>query len=76
MRLVRIIVMIAATLLLAGGYVSSQMAFVASRFPQSRDAAQVYAANIDSIAVKGLALLILVACVVMAIVTLPAEGAD
>ena len=69
MRLIRAIVIVAATLLLAGGYVSSQMAFVASRH-------QEYAAKMDSPAIRIVALLILIACIVLVIVRDPAEGAD
>ncbi|MCH7944455.1 MAG: hypothetical protein IIC73_00335 [Armatimonadetes bacterium] len=76
MKLIRAIVIAAAALLLAGGYVSSQMAFVASRSPEARDAAKDYAANMDMPAIRIVALLILIACIVLAIVHDPAEGAD
>ncbi len=78
MRLIRVIVVAAAALLLAGGYVSSQLAFVASNTPGTLtlDAAKDYAARMDVPAIRIIALLILVACVVLVMVQDPAEGAD
>ncbi|MCH8978727.1 MAG: hypothetical protein IH945_05730 [Armatimonadetes bacterium] len=78
MRLIRAIVVAASAMLLAGGYVSSQMAFVASntRGTLTPDAAKNYAASMDVPAIRMVALLILVACIVLVIVRDPAEGAD
>lgn len=76
MRLIRAIVVAASALLLAGGYLSSQMAFVASRSLETRDAARDYAASMDSTVIRIVALLILIACVVLVNVQDPAEGAD
>ncbi len=76
MNLLRVIVIAAAALLLAGGYLSSQVAFVASVNPLTRNATNEYAANMDSPVIRIVALLILLASVVLAIVQKPAEGAD
>ena len=59
MKLVRVAVFGAAALLLAGGYFASQVAFFNESAPR-------YSESIDSPAIKGLALLILVACVALA----------
>ncbi len=76
MNLLRVIVVAAAALLLAGGYLSSQVAFVASTNPLSRNATSEYAANIDTPVIRIVALLILVACVVLVVVQKPTEDAD
>ena len=78
MKLIRAIVVAASALLLAGGYLSSQMAFVASSSPVTLtpDAAKDYAASMDSTVIKIVALLILIACIVLVNVQDPAEGAD
>jgi hypothetical protein len=63
-NLVRVAVFAAAALLLAGGYLASQAAFLASLDPQARSATADYAKAIDSPAVKLIALAIFLACVV------------
>ena len=66
MNLVRVAVFAAAALLLAGGYLASQAAFLASLDPGARGATADYAKAIDSPAIKLIALVIFLACIVFA----------
>ena len=66
MNLVRASVFACAALLLGGGYLASQTAYLASLQPESRDATSKYTEAVDGSPIKVLALLILIACVVFA----------
>lgn len=66
MNLLRVSVFAASALLLAGGYLASQVAFFAGLDPQNAQATADYAKAIDTPAVSAVALGILVACVVFA----------
>ena len=76
MSLIRIVVFFAATLLLGGGYIASQAAFLASTHTITANATAEYATRVDAPTVRVLALLILAACVVLSLVPQGEEGAD
>ncbi len=66
MNLVRAAVFASSALLLAGGYLASQAAFLSSLDPQSAQATADYAKSIDTPIIKVVAMAIFVACVVLA----------
>lgn len=76
MTLIRTVLFFAAALLLGGGYLASQVAFFSSMYPQTANATVEYAAKIDVPQVKIIALILLIACVVLAFVPIKEEAAD
>ncbi len=66
MNLVRASVFASAALLLGGGYLASQTAYLSSLQPETRDATSKYVEAVEESPIKVLALLVLVACIVFA----------
>lgn len=73
MNLVRAAVFGVACLLLGGGYLASQSAYLNSLSPGARDATAKYAATVDTDVVRWLALAIFLSCVALAAMRQEAE---